>query len=142
MAHSDVSAELIAAYRATEYRCGRGREAFVLRIGTRSAEGMELYASTGHTSGVFISACNPFSQPESDEANLAAHVRLGDELALMGRPVLEGAGVDPTGQWLPEPSYLVLGVDLEWAKALGRRYQQNAVVWVGADAVSELVLLR
>ena len=103
---------------------------------------MALYASTGCTSGVFISACNPCSQPQSNEANRAAHGRLGDELASMGRPVVEGAGVDPTGQWPAEPSYFVLGVDLQAAQALGRRYQQNAVVWVGADAVPELVLLR
>ncbi len=142
MAHSDVSAALIAAYRATEYRCGRGRDAFVLRIGTRSPALMALYASTGCTSGVFISACNPRSEPQSDKANRAAHARLGDELALMGRLVLEGAGVDPTGEWRPEPSYLVLGVEMAAAQEFGRRYQQNAVVWVGTDAVPELVLLR
>jgi hypothetical protein len=35
-----------------------------------------------------------------------------------------------------------LGLSLEAAKALGKKYDQNAVVWCGPDAIPELVLLR
>ncbi len=142
LAKSEVPEDLIAAYRATEFRCGAGAEAFTLRIGVRSDALVQQFASTGCTSAVFITAYTPFSQPQSEEANRAAQVRLGDELASLGRPVLDGVGADPKGRWPPEPSYLVLGVLLEAAQALGRRYQQNALVWVGADAVPELMLLR
>jgi hypothetical protein len=35
----------------------------------------------------------------------------------------------------------VLGLALEAAKSLGRRHEQNAVVWSGPDAVPQLVML-
>ncbi len=142
MTHSDVPAEQIEAYRKTDYRCGQGRDALVLRIDVRSDALARLYASVGHSSGVFITAYSPFSQPHSREANEAAHARLGAELKALGRPVIEGAGSDPTGDWPAEKSYFVLGVDPDAAKALGVRYQQNAIVWVGADAIPTLILLR
>jgi hypothetical protein len=37
---------------------------------------------------------------------------------------------------------LILGLDLEAARTLGNRMEQNAIVWIGADAVPELVLLK
>jgi hypothetical protein len=72
----------------------------------------------------------------------AAHARFGAELAAAGYRVVEGAGEDPEGRWPAEPSYLVLGMALDAAQEVGRRYGQNAIVWAGADAVPELVLLR
>jgi hypothetical protein len=140
--HSDVPAEQIEAYRKTDYRCGQGPDALVLHIDVRSGALAQLYTSVGHCSGVFITAYSPFGQPGSREANEAAHARLGAELKGLGRPVIEGVGADPTGHWPEERSYFVLGVDLESAKGLGLRYQQNAIVWVGADAVPTLILLR
>lgn len=74
--------------------------------------------------------------------NATAHARLGAELAAAGYRVVEGAGEDPEGRWPAERSYLVLGMALEAAKEIGRRYGQNAIVWVGADAAPELLLLR
>jgi len=45
-------------------------------------------------------------------------------------------------QLAEEKSFFALGVDLETAKNLGICYQQNAIVWAGADAVPKLILLR
>ena len=142
LAHSDVPAEQIKAYRKTDYRFGQGLDAVTLRIDVPSDALAQLYASAGYSSGVFITAYSPFSQPHSRETNDAAHTRLGADLKTLGRPVIEGAGADPTGHWPEERSYFVLGVDLDTAKALGLRYQQNAIVWAGADAVPRLILLR
>ena len=140
--YSDVPADQIEAYRKTKYRFGQGLDAVTLRIDEPSDALARLYVSSGHVSGVFITAYSPFSEPQSPEANEAAHARLGEELKVLGLPVIEGAGADPTGGWPEEKSYLVLGVDLDAAKALGLRYQQNAIVWVGADAVPKLIVLR
>jgi hypothetical protein len=41
-----------------------------------------------------------------------------------------------------EASYLIFGLTLEAAKALRTRLEQNAIVWTGADAVPQLILLR
>lgn len=142
LAHSKVPAEKIEAYRKTDYRFGRGLDAITLRIDVRSDALARLYASSGYTSGVFVTACNPFGQVQSRDANEAAHERLGVELAKLARKVIEGAGADPAGDWPEEKSFFGLGVDLECAKTLGVRYQQDAIVWVGEDAVPRLILLR
>jgi hypothetical protein len=46
------------------------------------------------------------------------------------------------GNGRPKPSRLVLGIDLETAAALGRRFRQNGIVWVSGNVVPTLVLLR
>jgi hypothetical protein len=40
-----------------------------------------------------------------------------------------------------EPSFLAFGLALEASKTLGKAYEQNAIIWCGADAVPNLVLL-
>jgi hypothetical protein len=55
---------------------------------------------------------------------------------------IPGIGVHPTGEWRGEPSYLVPGLSREAAEELGRQFEQNALIWSGADAVPELLLLR
>jgi hypothetical protein len=113
-----------------------------LRIGVRSEALAQLYASSGYASGVFITAYSPFGQPQSPELNEAAHARLGAELRSLGRPVIEGVGADPSGAWPEEKSFFAFGIGVDAARALGTRYEQNAIVWVGADAVPTLMLLR
>lgn len=47
------------------------------------------------------------------------------DLRMTTQLVLSGIGEDPKGVWIKEPSWLVLGLDLDTAKELGRRYQQK-----------------
>ncbi len=143
MAQSEISADLIAAYRATHYRVGQGADAFTLRIDTYAGALSRLYASSGCTCGVFITAYNPFGKDQkSPESNESAHTRLREELKVLppGR-VIEGAGADPSGT-RSEESFFALGLDLDAARDLGTRYKQDAIVWVGEDAVPRLILLR
>ena len=55
---------------------------------------------------------------------------------------LPGVAVDPFGEWPDEPSFLVMGLSLESAKALAARYQQNAILWCGSTGIPELILLH
>ncbi|WP_443025861.1 DUF3293 domain-containing protein [Sphingomonas sp. RB1R13] len=55
---------------------------------------------------------------------------------------IDGIGCDPNGRWAGEPSFLVLGIVFDQAKALGDQYQQNAILWASEDAVPRLVTLR
>ncbi len=57
-------------------------------------------------------------------------------------PLVLRIGQHPSNSWAGEESFLVFGVSLEAAKALGRRFEQNAIVWSAADAVPQLILLR
>jgi Protein of unknown function (DUF3293) len=59
----------------------------------------------------------------------------------LSRHVIEWAG-HPSGAWPPELSFFALGISERAARDLGRRFDQDAVVWAGADAVPRLLLLR
>ena len=142
LAHTKISAEKIAAYRATDYRFGEGADAITLRIDEASSALESLYVRLAHTRGVFITAFNPYGEVHGDEANEAAHLRLGRELKELHAIVMEGAGADPKAVWPQEKSYFSLGADLEAARVLGRRYRQDAVVWVGRNAIPKLILLH
>jgi hypothetical protein len=140
MTDTAIAADKVAAYRATQYRIG-DPEPFTLSIGTKSDALQQLYRKTGQTCGVFITAFNPFGQAQSAEANRAAHFGLGEHLRTLSPHVIEGAGY-PADDWAPELSYFALGIDEVAARDLGRRFDQDAVVWAGADAVPRLLLLR
>ena len=90
----------------------------------------------------YITACNPFSQVLDDKANAERHAALGRELGQRSLASIEGIGQHPSNQWPGEASYLIFGLTLEAAKTLGTRLEQNAIVWAGADAVPQLILLR
>lgn len=139
---SAISADLIASYRAADYQAGSGFATVSLRIDQYSASLAQLLAVSGRQCAVFITACNPGSQPQSPAANQVAHAHLREELSRHANQIIEGASSDPSGAWPAEPSLLALGVELDVAKALGRQFGQNAVVWAGADAIPRLILLR
>jgi hypothetical protein len=98
-----------------------------MAIDTRSEALSRLYATTGQTCGVFITTLNPFGQAQNDEAN---------------ETVIEGTGAHPTGAWPEEKSFFALGINVVAARLLASRVHQDAVVWVGEDAVPQLILLR
>jgi hypothetical protein len=54
----------------------------------------------------------------------------------------QGSGSEKGSKWPAERSYFALGMALEPAEAIGRHFDQDAIVWVGADAIPRLVLLR
>jgi hypothetical protein len=89
-----------------------------------------------------VTACNPFSAELSDEENRTRKAGLEQDLRARGLRYLPGIGRHPSNGWPGEPSFLVLGIDLSAAKALGVRLEQNAIVWAGEGGVPELVLLR
>jgi hypothetical protein len=140
MTDTAIAAAKVAAYQSTRYRIG-GPEFFTLSIGAKSEALLQLYRKTGQDCGLFITAFNPFGQPQSAEANRAAQFLLGEHLRALSRYVIEGAGY-PSGDWPPELSYFALGISEGAARDLGHRFDQDAVVWAGADAISRLLLLR
>ena len=110
----------------------------VLRIGEHNAELDGLLAQTALASAAFITAANPRGEPRSDAENDAAMASLRASLSWR---YLEGEGRDPEGGWPAEPSVLILGIGRAEAEALGRRLEQNAIVFVERGNVPELVLL-
>jgi hypothetical protein len=138
---SAISAELIQAYRETEFRVA-APEPFTLSVGQASQALQSLYKLHKSDSAAYVTAWNPYSQETTADENDAAQARLEDELKRRSLGYVPGIGQHPSQQWPGEPSVLVLGLSLEAAKVLGKDYGQNAIVWCGPGAVPELILLR
>ena len=136
-----ITAELIAAYRGTNYCTGRGASEFSLNIGAFSEHLSHLYAKTCSNSAVFITAYNPFSQIQPKMLNESAHKALLTDLSGRSSYLIEGMGHDTNSYW-NEASVLALSISLQLSSQIGTKYDQNAIVWAGADAIPRLVLLR
>ena len=138
---SEISSLIIKAYKDTDYFVF-GEPLFVLRVGMANEPLAELYKQCKTNSGVFVTAVNPFSKDVGEAVNTVRQAELATELKRRNLVFFDGAGEHPSGEWAAEPSYFVLGLSLEAAKNLGKKYHQNAVVWCGPDAVPQLILLR
>ena len=138
---STLAPGLVQAYRETEYRVS-GTDPFVITVGVASSELLALCHGHKVICAAFITACNPFSQELAPHENQRRQDELAKELSQRGLKYLDGVGQPPTGGWPGEPSFLVLGLELEAAKSVGQSLEQNAIVWCGANGVPELVLLR
>ena len=138
---STVSEELREAYRSTHFNVLEPKP-FTLRIGESSPDLLELYHVHDVSSAAFLTAWNPFSVETARHDNEAAQKRLLERLEEMQTVVFSGIGEDASGQWPGEPSILALGISRDQAMQLGNEFQQNAIVWIGADCVPGLVFLR
>jgi DNA-binding transcriptional ArsR family regulator len=138
---STISLELIQAYRETAYRVD-APEPFVLSIDQSSSHLKRLYRTHLVSSCAFITAWNPYSESLSAEENSARQTRLANDVRELALELIEGEGKHPNGLWPGEASYLVLGLTLDEAQKLGQQYQQNAILWCGAEAIPRLVLLK
>lgn len=136
-----LPADLLEAYRRTEYRVADGSHAFVMRIDEPSDSLRTCHFAHGIECSAFITACNPRSVPTPAADNERAMARLARELEAGGYFVLEGHGVDPTGAWPGEPSFLVLGIPQAEAVDLAGRFDQHALVFAGDDATPRLVIV-
>jgi hypothetical protein len=138
---TSIDPATVQAYRETNYGV-QATDPFVLRIDKACPELMALHQQHRVDCSAYITACNPFSQVYENEVNAERHAALGRELDQDGLTYVEGIGQHPSNQWPGETSYLMFGLPLDAAKALGSRLGQNAFVWTGADAVPQLILLR
>jgi hypothetical protein len=114
----------------------------VIRIGHHSLIADRLLATMHAGNGAFITAWNPFGKELSLEANEHWDCELKRYLRVRGFAFIEGEGRGRTGKWPPEPSVLAFGISRTEASVIGRRYRQNAVVYVPRGRPAELVMLR
>lgn len=141
MFDSVIDKSTLQAYLETDYRID-GQPTFSLRVGAISPELAAAHRAQQVTSSAFISACNPFSQLLDEATNAARHVALERQLCQSGLCCLPGVGQHPAKQWPGEASLLVFGITLKAAKTVGNQWEQNAIIWSGADAKPRLILLR
>jgi hypothetical protein len=139
---TQIHPDKIRAYLATDYRLGHTDDDIILNIGKRSERLAPLFASGGVDCGAFLTAYNPRGTTQPDEANDLAHVQLAGEIEKLGLASIEGSGSEEGTDWPAEYSYFALGLALEPTKAIGTHFDQDAIVWVGANCVPQLILLR
>ena len=141
MSATTIPSTTVEAYRQTEYRV-YGEPAFTLRIGQPSPQFLALQHAHQVQCSAFVTACNPYSQPLQSGENQQHQQALVQQLRAAGYTALTGIGQHPSNDWPGEESCLVLGIDLDTAKAIGIQHKQNAIVWCGQEGIPELVLLR
>ncbi len=134
MADTCIDPDTGLAYRESEYRVTDPSAQLVLRIDKANRALAALQQAHGVQSSLFITAWNPCSRPTTPGENDNRQKMLLDDLQQLGEACFDGVGQHPTNGWPGEASILALGAGLEEAKVLGRRYEQNAVVWCGVDA--------
>ena len=134
-----ASESLLQQYLASLYRVRDAGRELVLHVGVRSPELAALHRSKGVASSAFITAWNPGSRPLGKEENRARDEALRRDAAARGHELLEAQGHSPNRDWCEE-SYLVLGIGRREALALARKYGQVAFLFMGAEAVPELVI--
>lgn len=126
-------------YLATYYRVNTSR-GFTLRIGFVHDDLKMIMHALGISQGCYITASNPESKPFDRAENAARNEALGMDL-IEARNLLVLPGIANGPDDWREESYMVLGLSLEEGKRLGRKYQQNAILWFSDDAKPELVML-
>jgi len=129
----------LLAYQRTEYRVDAD---WSLWVDQPSQALAAWHSRHGVNCSGFITAVNPRSRVLDEPGNRRRDRHLRAWLEAEGLRFLTAAGVDPDGNWPEEPGFLIAGIDQETAARLGRRYDQNAVIWSGPDAVPRLILLR
>lgn len=139
---TEISADVLRAYLETRYEAQmEAAEPLTLRIGEFSPRLLSAQREAGVESSLFVTAYNPLSRQLSRGENEKRHRNLLKHLRRGCAALFKGRGYHPSGNW-DEKSILALGVSLAPAQYLGNIFEQNAIVWSGADAVPRLILLR
>ena len=139
---TQIHPDTVRAFLATGYRIGHSSQDIVLHIDQHSERLTRLFADNGVNCGAFLTAFNPRSTIQPNEVNDQAHAQLAAKLQELGLHAIEGSGSEEGTDWPAEKSYFALGLALAHAKAIGTQFDQDAIVWVGPDAVPQLILLR
>ena len=139
---SEIDPQKTRAYLATHYRVGHTDDCPVLRIGKTCPELGPLFAANDADCAGFLTAYNPRGTQQGDLKNEASHRLLHAQLSALGLTLIEGSGSEPGTNWPAERSYFALGLTRDTARDFGRAFDQDAIVWVGADFVPQLILLR
>ena len=138
---SSIAAETVQNYRDTVFRVESAVRT-QLQVGKNHPPLHTFFALYGTDSCAFVTAVNPRGQALAATENQRRHAELRSLLEQRRCTHFEGVGAHPSNGWPPEPGFLVFGLGLDEARDLGRRFDQDAIVWAGIDSRVRLVLLR
>jgi len=131
---------LVGAYLRTTY-CALS-PFFEIKIGYKN-EAFEKWLEKGRfKTFAFITASNPRSKLASDKENSLKNRKLKIELEKVSLVVLPGFGATEDGDWPTEESFWVFDISPDDAVRLGKKYEQNAIVWWEKGGLPELWWLQ
>ena len=86
----------------------------------------------------FITAYNPYSRVLTNDENKVRH----DELKELTKDYItfEGHGVGEDPAWEPELSLFVIGITRDEASKIGKKFEQNAIVYGKLNTLPELLI--
>jgi len=138
---SQQQATLEEAYKQTLYEVFADEQTVVIRVDIPNRELNRLVEQYAKISWALITAWNPYSQVLSEAKNAARNVALEGEIQQLALPYLKASGKDPSGEWLSEESFFVLGIGRKDAIALGKEFNQNAILYGSSTTTPQLIWL-
>lgn len=134
----NIPQALEATYRNAYYCVSAPKIEFILQVGHISEEAAKLMAEFSAQGALFVTAFNPFGQVLSAEENENANALLKSELQAFCSMVLPGYGSSPDASWREE-SFFAFPASRSMATEFCCRHAQNAVLFVDADGIAQLV---
>jgi hypothetical protein len=130
---------LLDAYLRTTFFVNAPRGRFGIRIGETCPQLDKLLAQHDASTWAYVTACNPQSRRAPESQNAERQAALLVEVIRAGYITYNGEGVGDDPQWPPEASLLIVGICEQDALALGRRFDQKAIVVGCAGRAARLV---
>ena len=129
---------LIEAYENTNYYIYHDTE-IIINIAKKNIDLINLFKDKNLISASIITAYNPFSKIMTEEQNLSAQLQLKKMIEDSNLSYLDAIGQDIKKEWPGEPSFFIENISKENAIKLGRKFNQNAIVWVDKNLIPELI---
>lgn len=130
---------LIEAYENTNYHVFYDEE-IIINIGKKNTDLNQLFKEKNLISASIITAYNPFSEIMTDKQNVSVQLQLKKTLKDSNLFYLNAIGKDPNNKWKGEASFFIENISRENAIKLGRKFNQNAIVWIDQNLIPELIL--
>jgi hypothetical protein len=116
--------ELIQAYKETDFNVYEPK--ITIKVGQINQELDRLLQNQNCLTWAYLTAWNPYSELTDDRTNEEKNNQLRNDLT--GYILFDGEGVGYDQNWQPEKSFLILGIALDEAILIGKKYRQNAIV--------------
>ena len=132
-----ISKELLLSYKSTCYEIINPNIEIFIDQENKKLDG--FLHTNNFKSWCFITAWNPYSKSLTTIENIKLNILL--ETDLKEHKIYAAKGKDTHGVWPVEPSYFIVNISKEAAVSLGKKYQQNAIVFGEINSLATLLVL-
>ena len=129
---------LIEAYKNTKYKVFGST--ITIEIGKFNQDLNNLILNHNSNEWAFITAYNPYSKVLTNDENKIRHYELKELTENYVTFEGHGVGEDPT--WEPELSLFIIGISKVEASKIGKKFEQNAIVYGELNNSAELIILN